>query len=39
LPGRNENTNRTLVGKPEGKNNLRDLGVDGSIILKLMSKK
>ena len=25
---------RVLVGKPEGKNHLEDLGVDGSVILK-----
>ena len=25
---------RVLVGKPEGKNNLKDPGVDGSIILR-----
>jgi hypothetical protein len=28
------NMYRVLVGKPEGKNNLEDLGVDGNIILK-----
>jgi hypothetical protein len=27
---------KILVEKPEGKNNLADLGVDGRIILKLM---
>jgi hypothetical protein len=26
---------RVLVGKPEGKNRLQDLGVNGSIILKM----
>jgi len=25
---------RVLVGKPEGKNHLEDLGIDGRIILK-----
>jgi hypothetical protein len=28
------NAYRNLVGKPEGKRPLRDLGVDGGIILK-----
>jgi hypothetical protein len=28
------NVNRVLVGKPEGKNRLEDLGVEGAIILK-----
>jgi hypothetical protein len=27
------------VGRPKGKNHLEDLGVDGRIILKLISKK
>jgi hypothetical protein len=31
--------NRVLVGKPEGKNILEDLGVDGRIILKWIFKK
>jgi hypothetical protein len=30
---------RDLVGKPEGKIPLEDLGVDGKIILKLIFKK
>jgi hypothetical protein len=30
---------RVLVWKPEGKNHLEDLGVDGSIILKKIFKK
>ena len=30
---------RVLVGKPEGKNHLKDLGVDGRIILKLIFRK
>ena len=28
-----------LVGKPEGKSHLDDLDIDGSIILKMVSKK
>jgi hypothetical protein len=28
------NAYRVLVGKPEGKNSLEDLGVDGTVILK-----
>jgi hypothetical protein len=27
-------TQKALVGKPEGKNHLEDLGIDGRIILK-----
>jgi hypothetical protein len=27
---------RVLVGKPEGKTNLEDLGVDGRMLLKLI---
>jgi len=30
---------RVLVGKPEGKNNFEDLGVDGNIILKWIFRK
>jgi len=30
---------RVLVGKLEGKGHLQDLGLDGSIILKLIFKK
>jgi len=30
---------RILVGRPEGKNHFEDLGVDGRIILKWISKK
>jgi hypothetical protein len=29
---------RVLVGKPEGKNNLEDLGINGRIILKWIFK-
>jgi hypothetical protein len=29
-----KNPYRILVGKPEGKNHLQDLGVDGKMILK-----
>jgi hypothetical protein len=29
------NSYRILVGKPEGRNNLKDVDVDGRIILKL----
>jgi hypothetical protein len=32
-------TYRVLVGKPEGKNYLQDLGVDGRIVLKWIFKK
>jgi len=28
------NAYRVLVGKPEGKNRLEDLGIDGTIIVK-----
>ena len=28
-----------LVGRPDGKNHFEDLGVDGRIILRLISKK
>jgi len=30
---------RVLVGKPEGKNHLRDPGVDGSLILRCILRK
>jgi hypothetical protein len=30
---------RVLIGRPEGKNNLKDRGVDGTIILKWVFKK
>jgi hypothetical protein len=30
---------RVLVGKPEGKNQLEDIGVDGRIILRWIFKK
>jgi hypothetical protein len=30
---------RVLVGKPEGKNHLEDLGVDGRIILRRIFRK
>ena len=30
---------RVLVGKPEGKNHLEDLGIDGSIILRWIFRK
>jgi hypothetical protein len=32
--GEMKNTYHILVGKPEGKNHLEDLGVDGKIILE-----
>jgi hypothetical protein len=32
--GERRGTCRVLVGKPEGKNHLEDLGIDGRIILK-----
>jgi hypothetical protein len=34
--GEVRNSYNSYVGKPEGKNHLEDLGVDGNIILKLM---
>jgi hypothetical protein len=33
--GREESANRVLVEKPDGKNHLGDIGIDGRIILKL----
>lgn len=33
--GHKTNTNMVFIGKPEGKNHLEDLGVDGRIILNL----
>jgi len=30
---------RMFVGKPEGRNHLKDKGIDGRIILKLIFKK
>jgi hypothetical protein len=33
--GIKKHTNMVLIGKPERKNHLEDLGVDGRIILKL----
>ena len=33
--GHKANINMVLIGKPEGKNHLEDLSVDGRIILKL----
>jgi hypothetical protein len=33
------NACKVLVGKPEGKNDLNDLEVDGNVILKLFLKK
>jgi hypothetical protein len=32
--GEIRNAYNTLVGKPEGKNHLEDLGIDGKIILE-----
>jgi hypothetical protein len=33
------NAHNILVGKPEGKNHLKDLGVDGNIILQWILEK
>ena len=35
----NKGVYRVLVGKPEGKNHLKDPGVDGRIILRWIFKK
>jgi hypothetical protein len=32
--GERRNANRVLVGKPDGKNHLEDLNVDGRIMLE-----
>ena len=37
--GESNSAYRVLVGKPEGKSNLEDIDVDGSIILKVSFKK
>jgi hypothetical protein len=37
--GERRGTYRVLVGKPEGRNHLKDPGVDGRIILKWICKK
>jgi hypothetical protein len=37
--GEGGGVNRVLVGKPEGRYHLEDLGVGGNIILKLVLKK
>jgi len=37
--GETKGVYRVLVGKPEGKNHLRDTGVDGRIILKSIFRK
>jgi hypothetical protein len=37
--GERRGTCRVLMGKPEGKDQCKDLGVDGSILLKLLFKK
>jgi hypothetical protein len=34
--GERRSAYRALVGKPEGRNHLKDLGIDGRIILKRM---
>jgi hypothetical protein len=37
--GAGRGANRVLLGKPDGKSYLKDLGVDGSILLKRIFKK
>jgi hypothetical protein len=37
--GESRSAYRVLVGKPEGKNHLEVIGIDGRIILKLIFKK
>jgi len=37
--GERSSAYRVLVGKPEGKSNLKDIDVDGRIILKVIFKK
>jgi hypothetical protein len=36
MHGEMRNAFKIVVGKPEGKNHLEDLGIDGRIILKLI---
>jgi hypothetical protein len=39
LMGDRRGAYRVLVGRPEGRNHLKDLGIDGTIILKWIFKK
>jgi len=39
MDGRDENAYNTFVGEPDGKNYLKDLGVDGKIIWEWILRK